>query len=468
MKKWKKMLLTGILAVGLVVPGIVMIGCGHKVDNDATYTITYDYGKALKFFKVTQESQTIQSNEWLTDMPAIRSEYEDAFKGWFIAGSDKQIKNYDFVGGDVTLEARFNVDKVWISGLYQNGKYMMTWDEIKQAYPDAIVDGEIKNKPVNSYFSNLLGELVLDAEVTTIKDGAFQGCYRLTSITIPDEVTQIGRDVFSGCTMLSNITVEIGNGVYDSRDNCNAIIETSTNKLITGGKLTVIPNSVTSIESGAFDGRDLISITIPSSVISIGSRAFGRCDDLVSIIVDEGNTVYDSRNNCNAIIDTSTNTLIAGCKSTIIPNSVTSIGNSAFYGCTFTTITIPNSVTSIGLLAFQGCNRLTSITIPNKVNNIGTQAFNNCMGLISVIFPNSVTNMGYAVFSACSKLESLYYLGNINDWNNINVEHNGDHGLTDSKIYFYVENEANVPNDGGNYWHYADDGETPVIWEVVA
>ena len=201
------------------------------------------------------------------------------------------------------------------------------------------------------------------------------------------------------CSGLTSIVVEDGNTKYDSRSNCNAIIETSSNTLIAGCKNTTIPNSVTtigqeafgdcsgltsitipnsvtSIGTNAFDFcSGLTSITIPNSVTSIGDGAFRYCSGLTSIVVEEGNTNYDSRNNCNAIIKTSSNTLIAGCKNTTIPNSVTSIGRDAFSYCTsLTSITIPNSVTSIGSFAFSGCSSLTDVycyaeTVPTTESN---------------------------------------------------------------------------------------------------
>ncbi len=149
------------------------------------------------------------------------------------------------------------------------------------------------------------------------------------------------------------------------------------------GKLTSITmgNSVTSIGGSAFDGcSSLTSITIPNSVTSIGVAAFGGCTGLTSMVVASENTKYDSRD-CNAIIETSSNTLIAGCKNTIIPNSVTSIGAGAFQGCnSLTSITIPSSVTSIGNSAFANCQGLTSITIPSSVTSIGANAFYNHYG----------------------------------------------------------------------------------------
>ena len=249
----------------------------------------------------------------------------------------------------------------------------------------------------------------VEYSVTSIGSYAFYLCSGLTSITIPNTVTSIRGLAFVGCSGLTSIVVEEGNTFYDSRNNCNALIETETNNLIRGCQSTIIPNSVTSIENSAFDDcSGLTSITIPNTVTSIGNSAFHYCSGLTSIVVEEGNTFYDSRNNCNALIDTKTNRLIRGCQSTIIPNSVTSIGDYAFYGCSgLTSIIIPNSVTSIGRYAFYGCSGLTSITIPNSVTSIGERAFYGCSGLTSITIPNSVTSIGNNVFQGCSGLTSI-------------------------------------------------------------
>ena len=278
---------------------------------------------------------------------------------------------------------------------------------------------------------------------------------KLVSIIIPSSITSINLSAFSK-SKLTSIAVGQGNQYYDSRDNCNAIIESNSNRLIVGCKSTIIPYSVESIGASAFYGcsgltsitipnsvksiggsafmkcsgltsitipssvesiggsafygcSGLTSITIPNSVTSIGDNAFYDCSGLASIIVESGNQYYDSRNNCNAIIEKTSNTLIVGCKNTTIPNNVKSIGNYAFNNCSgLTSVTIPNSVTSIGNYAFNNCSGLTSVTIPNSVTSIGDLAFYGCSGLTSVAIGNSVASIGQAAFSGCSSLKSVH------------------------------------------------------------
>ena len=258
-----------------------------------------------------------------------------------------------------------------------------------------------------TWCSNLTS-ITIPNNVTSIGPFAFSSCSGLTSITIPYSVTSIGDGAFNYCSGLTSLIVEDGNSNYDSRNNCNAIIETASNTLIFGCMNTTIPNSVTSIGYAAFDGcTRLTSITIPSSVTNIG-RAFDGCSGLTSMIVEDGNPNYDSRNNCNAIIETASNTLIFGCMNTTIPNSVTGIGYAAFDGCTsLISITIPNSVTYIDDYAFYGCSSLTSITIPSSVTYIGDAAFSGCFSLTSITIPNSITRISDHTFSMCTNLTSI-------------------------------------------------------------
>ena len=256
-----------------------------------------------------------------------------------------------------------------------------------------------------------LTSINIPANVTTIGNEAFGNCTGLTSITIPASVTSIGYWAFINCIGLESISVAEGNTVYDSRNGCNALIETASNMLIQGCKNTVIPNTVTSIGDNAFDGcEELKEITIPASVTSIGNYAFYGCSALESISVANGNTKYDSRNDCNALIETASNTLMLGCKNTVIPNTVTSIGDYAFHGCEeLKEITIPASVTSIGNETFYYCTGLTSITIPASVTSIGNETFAYCTSLTTVIMePTTPPTLGYKVFNACDDLANIY------------------------------------------------------------
>ena len=254
-----------------------------------------------------------------------------------------------------------------------------------------------------------LKSITIPDGVTSIGNEAFGHCSSLTSIVIPESVTSIGESAFDDCSSLTAIKVAEGNTVFDSREECNALIHTATHSLIRGCQNTIITNSVTSIQSDAFYGcSSLTSITIPNSVTNIGYGVFSGCSSLTSIVVAEGNTVYDSREKCNAIIDTATNTLIYGCQSTIIPDSVTSIGDKAFDRCeSLAAITIPNSIQSIGYKAFSICKSLKSITIPDSVTSIGERAFEYCKSLESIAIGNSVKSIDYHTFFRCSLLTDV-------------------------------------------------------------
>ena len=314
-----------------------------------------------------------------------------------------------------------------------------------------------------------LADITMPNSVVQIKESAFAGCKKLEGVIIPESVTEIGSWAFSNCGrmesiyipknveyigtyaftgIISEITVADENKYYNSKNNCNAIIETATDTLIIGCGKTIIPDDVTKIGDYAFGGcSGLINIIIPEGVTKIGDGAFHGCSSLTSITIPESvtwigngafyacgqmesihisknvehigmsafsdirtnitvadeNTYYDSRNNCNAIIETATNILITGCGETVIPNDVVQIGVGAFVYCeSLTSITIPESVMKISNGAFSDCSSLTSITIPKSVTEIGSLTFYGCSSLTSITIPEGVTCIEEFAFENCS------------------------------------------------------------------
>ncbi len=232
-------------------------------------------------------------------------------------------------------------------------------------------------------------ELQYFTGLTSIDDDAFSSCWSLTALTLPPSVLTIGEFSFYGCNFSS----------------------------------IVIPNSVTSIGSHAFRSCGaLTSITIPSSVTSISENPFFYCPALASITVEAGNTVYSSPEGSNAIIKTEEHKLVSGCKNTVIPEGVTTIGASAFGGCSgLTEIHIPSSVTLIDAWAFMDCSGLITVTIPSSVSFIGNVAFNGCTGLSSITVERETPptldngvfdNTSILVYVPCGSLEAYQNYNN--------------------------------------------------------
>ena len=286
-----------------------------------------------------------------------------------------------------------------------------------------------------------LTSISIPESVTRIGDYAFCRCNGLSSITIPKGVTSIGEFTFYGCTKLEYVTIPKGVTMISNNAFSGCSQLTSVN----------IPDGVMTIGEMAFFGcSTLNSISIPKSVSFIGEKAFSTCPRLNYIHVEKGNVTYDSRKGCNAIIETATNTLIVGCEKTNIPNSVTTIGKAAFYGCCgdiipitmirkrdgetvavypyrigLSSVKIPKNVTSIGDYAFWGCDFLKTVVIPQSMTSIGAHAFEGCSTLKSINIPKSLTFIGENAFSGCNKLTSLKI----------------PEGVT------YVSNEDNLEND---------------------
>ena len=223
-----------------------------------------------------------------------------------------------------------------------------------------------------------IDHIVVDSGITSVGNYAFYGLYNAADVVLPDGITTIGNCAFSGCSNLSGIT---------------------------------IPESVTSIGNSAFSGcSNLSGVTIPESVTSIGSSVFSGCSNLETIVVEAGNTAYTT---VDGILYNADVTELICCPAkrvspVTIPDSVTSIANSAFNGCTgLTSITIPGSVTSIGSGAFSGCTGLTGVTIPDSITSISSSAFSGCTGLTSVTIPYGVISIESSAFRDCSGLTSV-------------------------------------------------------------
>lgn len=233
-----------------------------------------------------------------------------------------------------------------------------------------------------------LKSIEIPDNVSEIQVAAFDDCSNLTAIHIPAGVDKIALGVFMGCSNLNSITIDSANRSYESPGNANAIIDKGTMTLLEGSNNTVIPEGVKRIWQNAFAERiHLKSITIPASVTSIVGMPFSDCDSLEEIKVDADNAIFDSRNNCNAIIESATNTLIAGCGKTVIPEGIETIGDSAFERVkTLTHVTIPKSVTEIRGYAFERCENLSTVNLQKGIQTIGYGAFTECVGLTNLIF----------------------------------------------------------------------------------
>ena len=352
-------------------PGATMVTIPTTVsNNDGTYNVTaidaaaFSGCRKLLYLILNSETPPTLGSDafdacWALNaiiVPSGKAETYKAADGW--AAYEEYIMGYDGTCGTNVYYAYNNSTKTLV--IFGTG-----------AMADYEYDGE--DIPWHSYCEDI-STVVIGNGVTTICNAAFYTCINLTSIEIPSSVTSIGDIAFNSCTSLTSIE---------------------------------IPSSVTSIGEGAFAGcESLESIEIPASVTSIGKRILACCLALESISVASENPTYHSKGNC--IIETESHTLIQGCKKSVIPDYVTSIGEGAFSNCTsLTSIEIPAKVTSIGDNAFEFCTSLTNINIPASVTSIGDNAFEFCTSLTNINIPASVTSIGDGAFYDCESLTSI-------------------------------------------------------------
>lgn len=261
-----------------------------------------------------------------------------------------------------------------------------------------------------------------DFEVTVINKAAFANISTLTSVTIPKTVKEIKAEAFNGCTALK--TIKIG-GIIEYCGK-NTFSGTAISKPIyTGKNLVYYPANLTEykinestekvLEYAFSDCKEMSAITIPASVKIIYAKTFANCDKLENIVVDEGNQTFDSRDNCNAIILTSENKVVKGCKNSTIPNGIKTIGNIAFANTNISKIEIPNSVTTIEDSAFYN-NEIASITIPESITKIGASAFakNKKLAVVNFNATNcEAMNEKHTAFEQCQSLTSVNFGDNV-------------------------------------------------------
>lgn len=415
------------------------------------------------------------------------------------------------------------------------------------------------------WYCSGLTAITFNEGLRSIGDNAFSFCTVLTNLSLPSTVTAIGSEAFAGCWNLCSVTVAAGNPVFDSREGCNALIESATGKLLLGcvntvipqgvttigkssfawSKITVadIPEGVTAIEDYAFDHcyyisqltlpstlvtigysafngayENLTELRLPDSLVSVGGYAFANCsglehidfghglrhignlaffncsgltevdlpesllsiydgafmrctgltnfhvpasvtcigsgifqacENLSSVTVDADNATFDSREGCNAVIETATNTLVAGCASTTIPETVAVLGNGAFMECIgLETIAIPTSVTVIGDHTFEYCYDMDTITLPPRLQSIGRCAFAGCERLVYMDIPSKVTSILDSAFYDCPWLEHIT-LGRELTF----IGHNAFDGCNFMTVSSFAMNPPVIAGED-SFWHY--------------
>ncbi len=373
---------------------------------------------------------------------------------------------------------------------------------------DADVFGTVDESEISQIKSVKIGK-----NVTKIGSSAFSGCKGLTTVKFGNNVKIIDSYAFKNCTNLKKVYY---NGSIEDWCKIN-FANPEANPLRYGAELfikgrsvknLVLPGSVEEVYNFAFYGCKLDSITIDDNVKGIGGNTFkdstfyndeANWEDGVLYIgkhlivaneyiegtykIREGtiNIADEAFSYCYGLQavempETVENIGIAaffesGLVSVNVPSKVKIIDRAVFFGCqNLTSVVLPNGITSIGNYAFYACRGLKSIVIPDSVESIGNSAFNGCEGLESVVIGKKLAVINDQAFEECERIEKVYYRGNASQWSQIYIQERiseyaglDNTDLTTAKRYYYVESEADVPSDGGRYWHYDENGN-PVLW----
>ena len=437
-------------------------GKDGKDGKDASYvkyTVSLDYNGMQEYFKIPESDDLlpydieVNSNEWLTTLPDINDSYKDMFCGWFIEGTNKQITNYDFIGGDITLEAKFN------SGAYKNGALVKSWDEIKN---ENSIESTME-KDCN--FSNLDADVFVVGEEIKEINGAFSECANFRSIVLQEGLQKIGSGAFKDCTSLTSIS---------------------------------IPSSVEIIEAGAFyNCKRLMEVALnEGKIIELDKYAFLGCTMDQTFLIPE--TTLEQLAETEAILPSSLcynihtsfwsgDFRFIGCDDSFVINSITiDYQGCLYYGTednpylvlsilppdiidqSLTVLHIPDGVKFIHDMAFRvGDNNVKQMFFGKNSELITIDTYITYdLQLTSIVIPKTakviLDDFYYSISS--SSLEKIYYGGSsISEWNEIlfdNADSEKTLNIGNAEIYYYSETQ---PTGEGNYWHY-DNDENVVEW----
>ena len=255
-----------------------------------------------------------------------------------------------------------------------------------------------------------LKTVVLPESLTEIGAEAFEGCNSLISMVIPQKVDSIAEgNIFMACNSLTSVVVDSANSNYDSRSNCNGIVRKSDSALIASCRNTSLSNDITALGAYCFEGTIIHSVNIHKNIQSISENAFELCYELDEINVSAENPNYASVKGSNALLSKDGKTLLVGCRTTVIPENVETIGNNAFAGrYSKLMLRIPENVKSIGMFAFSSCNAICEVILPESLHSIGSYAFSGCANL-SVVQLLAPVTIEEETFSGCYNLSSVSF-----------------------------------------------------------